>query len=109
MALAQPERPLLVLVAPDSFKGSMSSVAVARALADGWSRGRPVDVVELAPLADGGEGLLDAVAAAGGWASLPAAARDPLGRPLDGRFLRRGDAARGGAGRGVGALAADSR
>jgi glycerate kinase len=91
--LAQPERPLRVLVAPDSFKGSLSSVAVARALADGWSRGRPTDTIELAPLADGGEGLLDAVAAAGGWASLPAAARDPLGRPLDGRFLRRGDAA----------------
>ena len=82
-----------MLVAPDSFKGSLTAVAVARALADGWSRGRPADVVELAPLADGGEGLLDAVAAAGGWASLPAAARDPLGRPLDGRFLRRGDAA----------------
>ena len=82
-----------MLLAPDSFKGSLSSVAVARALADGWSRGRPQDLVELAPLADGGEGLLDAVAATGGWASLPAAARDVLMRPIDGRFLRRGEAA----------------
>lgn len=81
---------LRVLVAPDSYKGSLTSVAVARALADGWSRGRPGDTIGLAPLADGGEGTLDAVSAAGGWLSLPAAARDPLMRPVDGRFLRQG-------------------
>lgn len=79
-----------VLVAPDSYKGSLTSVAVARAVADGWSRGRPEDEVSLAPLADGGEGTLDAIAAAGGWASMPAAARDPLMRPIDARFLRQG-------------------
>lgn len=79
---------LRVLVAPDSFKGSLTSVQVARALADGWSRGRPGDSVGLAPLADGGEGTLDAISAAGGWITLPALARDPLMRPLDGRFLR---------------------
>ncbi len=83
-------RELRVLVAPDSFKGSLTSVQVARALADGWSRGRPTDVVSLAPLADGGEGTLDAISAAGGWVTLPAAARDPLMRPMDGRFLRQG-------------------
>lgn len=77
-----------VLVAPDSFKGSLTSVQVARALADGWSRGRPLDTIALAPLADGGEGTLDAISAAGGWITLPAAARDPLMRPLSGRFLR---------------------
>jgi glycerate kinase len=82
-----------VLVAPDSYKGSLTSVAVARALADGWSRGRPADEVALSPLADGGEGTLDAIAAAGGWMSLPAAARDPLMRPIDARFLRQGERA----------------
>jgi glycerate kinase len=80
-------------VAPDSFKGSLTSVEVARALAEGWSRGSPDDTVRLSPLADGGEGTLDAVAAAGGWARLPAATRDPLGEPLDGRFLRQDDRA----------------
>jgi glycerate kinase len=79
-----------VLVAPDSYKGSLSSVDVARALAAGWRRARPQDSVALSPLADGGEGMLDAIAASGGWLELPAAARDPLMRPLDGRFLRRG-------------------
>ncbi len=82
-----------VLVAPDSYKGSMTSVVVARALADGWRRGRADDEVALTPMADGGEGTLDAVMATGDWAPLPAAARDPLMRPIDARFLRRGDRA----------------
>ena len=56
-------------------------------------RARPTDEVALVPLADGGEGTLDAVAAAGGWDLVPAATRDPLMRPLDGRFLRQGDRA----------------
>jgi glycerate kinase len=81
-------RALTVLVAPDSFKGSLTSVAVARALADGWLRARPGDAIRLAPLADGGEGTIDAIAASGGWQTLPAHARDPLGHPVDARFLR---------------------
>lgn len=76
-----------LLVAPDSFKGSLSSVEVARALSRGWERARPYDEVRLAPLSDGGEGLLDAVAAAGGWKVRPAAARDPLDRPVTARLL----------------------
>jgi glycerate kinase len=86
-------RSLTVLVAPDSFKGSLSSVEVATALATGWRRGRPTDSIRLAPLADGGEGTLEAVAATGGWLALPVSARDPLGRELSARFLRKGDLA----------------
>ena len=82
-----------VLVAPDSFKGTFSSVVVAEALAAGWGRSRPDDRLSLSPLADGGEGTLEAVHAAGGWDLLPAAASDPLGRPLDGSFLRQGERA----------------
>lgn len=77
-----------VLIAPDSFKGSLSSVAVAHALATGWRRVRVGDELHLVPLADGGEGTLDALLAAGGWQALPAAAEDPLGRPVEARFLR---------------------
>jgi glycerate 2-kinase len=84
-------RPMTILVAPDSFKGSLSSVAVAHALADGWLRARPIDQVRLAPLADGGEGTLDAIAVSGAWQTLPAHARDPLGHPISARFLRDGD------------------
>jgi glycerate kinase len=80
-------RPLTVLIAPDSFKGSISSVDVAQALADGWRRARPDDQILLSPLADGGEGTLSAIAAAGGWAWRTGSVRDPLGRPILARWL----------------------
>jgi glycerate kinase len=85
---------LHVLIAPDSFKGSLDTTAVARALADGWQRARPFDETRLIPLADGGEGTLEAIKATGGdWLELPAHAIDPLGRPIRATFLRRGDEA----------------
>lgn len=83
---------LHVVVAPDSFKGSLDPLAVARALADGWRRARPVDDVRLIPLADGGEGTLESIKAADAdWLELPVHARDPLGRQLRAVFLRRAD------------------
>jgi len=85
---------LTVLVAPDSFKGSLTSVQVARALADGWARSRPDDTILLCPLADGGEGTLEAVAAAGGWKWQEADAIDPLGRKILARWLRSTDGTR---------------
>lgn len=87
-------RPLTVLIAPDSFKGSLTSVAVARALADGWGRARPDDTVLLCPLADGGEGTLEAVAAAGGWEWQETTVADPLGRRITARWLRSADGTR---------------
>jgi glycerate kinase len=88
------DRPLRVLVAPDSFKGTFSSVVVARALADGWSSVRPDDAVSLAPMADGGDGTLDAVAASGeGWDRRPVAVKDPLMRTLEASFLHADDRA----------------
>jgi glycerate kinase len=50
-----------VLVAPDKFKGTLSAREAAEAIARGWRRGRPRDELELVPLADGGEGTLDAL------------------------------------------------
>ena len=87
------ERPLRVVVAPDSFKGTFSSVVVAGALAEGWSALRPADEVRLTPMADGGEGTLDAVEASGGWDRHAVAAKDPLMRTLTASFLRSGDRA----------------
>ncbi len=83
-----------ILIAPDSFKGSLTSVEVARAIADGWSRARPDDEIVLSPLADGGEGTLEAVAAAGDWTWQTATARDPLGRAIAARWLRSNDGSR---------------
>ncbi len=83
-----------VLICPDSFKGSLDSVAVATALHDGWQRARPLDEMRVMPLADGGEGTLEAIRATGGdWSELPAHAQDPLGNAIDAAFLRRGDEA----------------
>ncbi len=84
--------PLRVLVAPDSYKGSLTSVQVAGAMATGWTRARPDDAIDRCPLSDGGAGLLDALLAADpGWQRLPAASRDPLDRAIDARFLRSGE------------------
>jgi glycerate kinase len=85
---------LTVLIAPDSFKGSLTSVEVARALAAGWTRARPNDEILLAPLADGGEGTLIAIEAAGGWEWRDADATDPIGRPIRARWLQSADGAR---------------
>lgn len=65
-----------MVVAPDSFKGSASAVEVAQALAEGWRSERPGDEVVLAPMADGGEGTVDAVALA-----VPGARRHPIEVP----------------------------
>lgn len=83
-----------VVLAPDSFKGSLTSVEVATALAAGWLEARPDDEVLLAPLADGGEGTLVAIAAAGGWEWRETPATDPIGRPVNARWLRRADGSR---------------
>jgi len=82
---------LRVLFAPDSFKGSLSSVEVARALAEGWARARSADELILAPLADGGEGTLAAIAETGGWEWQECASHDSLGRPLTARWLLSAD------------------
>ncbi len=86
-------RPLRVLVAPDSFKGTFSSVVVADALKEGWSTIRPDDAVSLTPMADGGEGTLDAVEASGDWDRHELAAKGPLMRTLSASFLRDGEQA----------------
>jgi glycerate kinase len=54
---------LSVVVAPDSFKGTLSATDAATALARGWLSTRPADTVSLLPQADGGEGTLDAIVA----------------------------------------------
>jgi glycerate 2-kinase len=53
-----------IVVAPDSFKGSIGAADAAAALADGWRDARPGDELTCVPLADGGEGSLDVLAAA---------------------------------------------
>jgi glycerate kinase len=78
-----------VVVAPDSFKGSLDAAAAASAIGTGWRAVRPLDEVLLVPQADGGEGTLDAIAAAVPGAALVAvgSVTGPDGRPLQARWL----------------------
>ena len=75
-----------VVIAPDSFKGSCSSVEAARAIARGVRAafGTRAEVLEL-PMADGGEGTLDALVAAWGGEVARVPTSDALGRPREGR------------------------
>lgn len=77
------ERP--VLVAPDSFKGTFRASEVAGAIGRGLERAglMPPD---LCPVADGGEGTLDALLPGLGGEVVAAPAHDPLGRPTNGCF-----------------------
>jgi glycerate kinase len=50
-----------ILIAPDSFKGSLTALQAARAMEAGVKRVFPAADVRLFPMADGGEGTLDAV------------------------------------------------
>jgi glycerate kinase len=56
----------VVVIAPDSFKGSLSAEQVAQAIATGIQRARPDASVRICPMADGGEGTLDAMLTSGG-------------------------------------------
>ncbi len=56
----------VVVIAPDSFKGSLSAEQVAQAIASGVRRARPDAEVRICPMADGGEGTLDAMLTRGG-------------------------------------------
>jgi glycerate kinase len=78
-----------VIIAPDSFKGSLGAREVAEAVAAGWSSVRPTDDIRILPQADGGEGTLDAIEAA-----VPGSVRHdvgpvtgPDGRPVSGVWL----------------------
>lgn len=62
-----------VVIAPDSFKGTIDAGQAATALAEGWRTLRPDDDLVLLPMADGGEGTVAALAATlpGGWRTVP--------------------------------------
>jgi glycerate 2-kinase len=53
---------LRVLIAPDCYGDSLTAVQAAEAIADGWRRARPHDVLTLAPQSDGGPGFVDVLA-----------------------------------------------
>lgn len=77
-----------VVIAPDSFKGTATAAAVATAIATGWADERPDDLVTVVPMADGGEGTLDAFATAFPDARrVPVTVTGPAGDPVDSWWL----------------------
>src|SRR4051812_49605525 len=74
------ERP--VLVAPDSFKGTFRAAQIAGAIGRGLEQAglMPPDLL---PLADGGDGTLDALLVNLGGKTVSARVRDPLGREIE--------------------------
>lgn len=86
-------RTLRVLVAVDSFKGSATSAEAAAWIAEGIRDAAPGAKITCLPVADGGEGLLEAMHAALGGAIVAAGATGPLGEPIAGSYLRSGDVA----------------
>ncbi len=81
-----------IVVAPDKFKGSLPATQVAAAIAAGLHAGRPGAEVVTIPVADGGEGTVDAAVAAG-YERVPVTAAGPAGDPVRASYARRGEVA----------------
>ncbi|TYL55012.1 glycerate kinase [Nocardioides sp. BGMRC 2183] len=75
-----------VVIAPDSFKGSLSSPEVAAALERGWLLGAPDSACVRVPLADGGEGTVQALVDATGGRLETRRVTGPLGAAVDAAF-----------------------
>jgi glycerate kinase len=71
-----------IVVAPDSYKGSVSAIKVARAMARGARRVFPEAEVREIPIADGGEGTVAALVAATGGRLRTTEVSGPLGQPV---------------------------
>ena len=89
-------KPLTIVIAPDSFKGSLSAADAAAAMADGAREagralGRCDLRVTLCPMADGGEGTLDAIAAVWGVEPRTMLTVDALGRSRRARYATSAD------------------
>ena len=77
-----------VVIAPDSFKGTASAADAASALAAGWRSVRPADDLVLRPMADGGEGTLDAFeSAVPGARRMPVTVRGPVSAAVETHWL----------------------
>ena len=77
----------VALVCPDKFRGTLTAAGAAEALARGLEAAdvdrRRFDEVRRLPLADGGEGTLDALVASQGGSRRPATVTGPLGDPVE--------------------------
>lgn len=72
-----------IVIAPDSWKESLSALEVATAIEQGFREIYPdAEYVKL-PVADGGEGTVEAMVAATGGHQVPLTVTGPLGEPVE--------------------------
>jgi len=81
-----------IVVAPDKFKGSLPAAQVADAIAAGLRAEQPSAEVVTIPVADGGDGTVDAAVAAG-FERVPVTVDGPTGEPVRASYARRGEVA----------------
>ncbi|WJY26866.1 glycerate kinase [Sporosarcina trichiuri] len=75
-----------ILIAPDSFKGSLTAGDAAAAIAAGVQQAVPGADCVLLPAADGGEGTMENLVNATGGHTVSIMAEDPIGRMVSARY-----------------------
>src|SRR3989442_14366812 len=75
-----------ILISPDKFKGSLSAREVADSIAAGLRDSLPDTMIDIVPVADGGEGTAEVIcrSCAGEW--VECAAHDALGQTITARY-----------------------
>jgi glycerate kinase len=77
---------MIILIAPDKFKGSLSAREVADHIASGLRDRLPNAIIRTLPMADGGEGTAEVICDARGGEWVNCAAHDALGRAIEARY-----------------------
>jgi glycerate 2-kinase len=77
-----------IVIAPDKFKGSCTAKNAAEAIAQGWASVFTEDSFALVPVADGGDGTLEAMQAASGGTLRAATVEGPYGKPVQCQWLQ---------------------
>jgi glycerate 2-kinase len=90
---APSSRSTIIVIAPDSFKGSLGADEVARSIVVGIRRALPAAELRLCLMADGGEGTLDAILGAKDPRRRMIAVRGASGAPVDAAFAVLGEGA----------------
>ena len=75
-----------IVLAPDSFKESLSSIAAAEAMARGVKAAFPQARIDCVPMADGGEGTVQVLVCTTNGTYCKELVHDPLGRPVEATF-----------------------
>ncbi|MDP3766594.1 MAG: glycerate kinase, partial [Dehalococcoidia bacterium] len=80
-----------IVIAPQGFKGSLTALEVARAIEAGIKRAMPGAETVLVPVADGGDGTLQALVDSSGGRTVTSTVTGPLGSPVQAEWGALGD------------------